>query len=52
VGLYFDESGIPRAPQNPTIDHLVKELGKDRNDVEAKHPRVAQSGGNQRQSKI
>jgi hypothetical protein len=34
----FDQTGVTRAPQNPTIDHLAKKLGKDRDDIEAQHP--------------
>src|ERR1044072_1319626 len=32
------ESGVTCAPQNPTINHLAKELGKDCDDIEAQHP--------------
>src|ERR1051325_4792093 len=37
VRCYFDQSRVARAPQNPTIDRLAQELGKDRDDIEAQH---------------
>src|SRR5215467_13041009 len=37
VRRYFHQPGITRAPQNPTIYALAKELGKDRDDIEAQH---------------
>ena len=53
VGLYFNQSRIARPPQNPTIDRLAKELGKDRDDIEAQHPvYVWRSPSSKRRSKI
>ena len=35
VRRYFHETRILRPPQNPTIYATAKELGKDRDDIEA-----------------
>src|SRR5437762_7275418 len=37
VSIYFDEAGGARSSHNPVIDCFAKELGKDRDDVEAQH---------------
>src|ERR1041385_9560072 len=37
VRRHFHQSGVARTPQNPTIYALAKELGKDRDDIEAQH---------------
>jgi hypothetical protein len=37
VSYYFNQSGITCSPQNSTIDHFAKKLGKDRDDIEAQH---------------
>jgi len=38
MGLYIDKPGITSTPQDSTIHHLAKELRKNGDDIEAKHP--------------